>query len=284
MAMQGNYVAMDSDVEVFSTASEPTNLGQNETVDQVMKEDECSELRVPSETRLRGRGEKKKPKKAATQCRKHRPVIRKGGQEEEERNTAIGEQMDFSSDNTTLNKRLLRSFSCPEIPALLHHDSHWTTSLHGRILSVPRLHPALFPPVPTPPSPSRRPRRHTVSSVEIEREIAPLCLRKEVFPSRSYSLGNPSYHLLPSVPLSTSISVWASCFLSSPLAFLSRKLRNGSLAATSSACSHDTSSSPSSVSSSISPSCSSVRHLFSSSDPCDLTSDISSASVSSLCR
>ncbi|XP_014049380.1 uncharacterized protein isoform X3 [Salmo salar] len=290
MAMQGNYVAMDSDVEVFSTASEPTNLGQNETVDQVMeeeqgKEDECSELPVPSETRLRGRGQKKKPKKAATQCRKHRPVIRKRGQEEEEeRNTAIGEQMDFSLDkNTTLNKRLLRSYSCPEIPALLHHDSHWTTSLHGRILSVPRLHPALFPPVPTPPSPSKRPRRHTVSSVEIEREMAPLCLRKEVFPSRrSYSLGNPSYHLLPSVPLSTSISVWASCFLSSPLAFLSRKLQKGSLAATSSACSHDTSSSPSSVSSSISPSCSSVRHLFSSSDPCDLTSDISSASVSSL--
>ncbi|KAM9472043.1 uncharacterized protein prr14 isoform 1-T3 [Salvelinus alpinus] len=290
MAMQGNYVARDSDVEVFSTASEPTNLGQNETVDQVMeeeqgKEDECSELPIPSETRLRGRGQKKKPKKAATQCRKHRPVIRKRGQEEEEeRNTAIGEQMDFSSDNTTLNKRLLRSYSCPEIPALLHHDSHWTTSLHGRILSVPRLHPSLFPPVPTPPAPSRRPRRHTVSSVEIEREIAPLCLRKEVFPSRrSYSLGNPSYHLFPSVPLSTSISVWASCFLSSPLAFLSRKLRKGSLAATSSACSHDTSPSPSSVSSSISPSCSSVRHLFSSSDPCDLTSDISSASVSSLC-
>ncbi|XP_038836724.1 uncharacterized protein LOC120034293 [Salvelinus namaycush] len=290
MAMQGNYVARDSDVEVFSTASEPTNLGQNETVDQVMeeeqgKEDECSELPIPSETRLRGRGQKKKPKKAATQCRKHRPVIRKRGQEEEEeRNTAIGEQMDFSSDNTTLNKRLLRSYSCPEIPALLHHDSHWTTSLHGRILSVPRLHPSLFPPVPSPPAPSRRPRRHTVSSVEIEREIAPLCLRKEVFPSRrSYLLGNPSYHLFPSVPLSTSISVWASCFLSSPLAFLSRKLRKGSLAATSSACNHDTSPSPSSVSSSISPSCSSVRHLFSSSDPCDLTSDISSASVSSLC-
>ncbi|XP_071028572.1 serine-rich adhesin for platelets-like isoform X1 [Oncorhynchus clarkii lewisi] len=286
MALQGNYVAMDSDVEVFSTASEPTNLGQNKTVDQVMeeeqgKEDECSELPVPSERRLRGRGQKKKPKKAANQCRKHRPVIRKRGREEEEKNTAIGEQMDFSSDNnTTLNKRLLRSYSCPEIPALLHHDSHWTTSLHGRILSVPRLHPALFPPVPTPPAPSRRPRRHTVSSVEIEREIAPLCLRKEVFPSkRSYSLGNPSYHLLPSVPLSTSISVWASCFLSSPLAFLSRKLQKGSLAATSSACSHDTSPS----SSSISPSCSSVRHLFSSSDPCDLTSDISSASVSSLC-
>ncbi|CDQ94472.1 unnamed protein product [Oncorhynchus mykiss] len=291
MALQGNDVAMDSDVEVFSTASEPTNLGQNKTVDQVMmeeqgKEDECSELPVPSEMRLRGRGQKKKPKKAAIQCRKHRPVTRKRGQEEEEeRNTAIGEQMDFSSDNnTTLNKRLLRSYSCPEIPALLHHDSHWTTSLHGRILSVPRLHPSLFPPVPTPPAPSRRPRRHTVSSVEIEREIAPLCLRKEVFPSRrTYSLGNPSYHLLPGVPPSTSISVWASCFLSSPLAFLSRKLRKGSQAATSSACSHDTSPSPSSVSSSISPSCSSVCHLFSSSDPCDLTSDISSASVSSLC-
>uniref|UniRef100_A0A4W5K0T3 Tantalus-like domain-containing protein n=1 Tax=Hucho hucho TaxID=62062 RepID=A0A4W5K0T3_9TELE len=286
-AMQGNYVARNSDVEVFSTASEPTNLGQNKTVDQVMEEEqkECPELRVPSETRLRGRRQKKSPKKAATQCRKHGPVVRKRGQEEEEeRNTAIGEQMDFSSDNTTLNKRLLRSYSCPEIPALLHHDSHWTTSLHSRILSVPRLHPALFPPVHTPPAPSRRPRRHTVSSVEIEREIAPLCLRKEVFPSRrSYSLGNPSYHMLPSVPLSTSISVWASCFLSSPLAFLSSKLRKGSLAATSSACSHDTSSSPSSVFSSISPSCSSVRHLFSSSDPCDLTSDISSASVSSLC-
>ncbi|XP_064843736.1 uncharacterized protein LOC135555323 [Oncorhynchus masou masou] len=68
MALQGNYVAMDSDVEVFSTASEPSNLGQNKTIDQVMeeeqgKEDECSELPVPSEMRLRGRGGKRSQRK-----------------------------------------------------------------------------------------------------------------------------------------------------------------------------------------------------------------------------
>ncbi|KAM6904681.1 proline-rich protein 14 [Xenentodon cancila] len=33
----------------------------------------------------------------------------------------------------------------------------------------------------------RRARRHTVCSVEVERELAPLCLRKEVYPSRRSS-------------------------------------------------------------------------------------------------
>ncbi|XP_065130108.2 uncharacterized protein prr14 [Paramisgurnus dabryanus] len=122
------------------------------------------------------------------------------------------------------SNRLLRSYSCPEIPSLLFSDCHVTPShTHDRGSTSPtkktlpvHLH-----------SPSKRLRRHTVCSVEIEREIAPLCLRKEVYPA---SRGGPSHSLCPSSPLSpaasyspsNSLTAHASCFLSSPLAFLSK--------------------------------------------------------------
>ncbi|KAL0993293.1 hypothetical protein UPYG_G00105770 [Umbra pygmaea] len=237
--------------------------------------DEFSKIHVTLETKPRRRGQRKK---AQIQSKKHKPVVK--GFQEEDGKTEISEQGHLSPDRITVAKKLLRSYSCPEIPVLHHQDSHSTSFLHGRIFSVPQLHPSLLPPVPLPPALYRRTRRHTVSNGEIERAIAPLCLRKEVFPSRrSDCFGSPS----PSVLLSpsTSISAWASCFLSSPLAFLSRKLQKGSQVPTSSACGRDTSITSGVASVSL-PSCSSVRHLFSSSDPCDV-SDTSSASGFSLC-
>lgn len=115
--------------------------------------------------------------------------------------------------------RLLRSYSCPELPSLVFSDCHvppspthekYSTSPTKKSTAVPsHLH-----------SLSKRTRRHTVCSVEIEREIAPLCLRKEVYPS------SRSGHSSPYSP-SNSLTALASCFLSSPLAFLSENSSHG---------------------------------------------------------
>ncbi|XP_051573668.1 uncharacterized protein LOC127452315 isoform X3 [Myxocyprinus asiaticus] len=123
------------------------------------------------------------------------------------------------------SKRLLRSYSCPEIPSLLFSDSHLPLShMHDNSTTSP---PKKSSPVPLPThlnSPSKRTRRHTVCSVEMEREIAPLCLRKEVYPaSRGGHYSGPSF---PYSPL-TSLTALASCFLSSPLAFLSKSSSQG---------------------------------------------------------
>lgn len=102
--------------------------------------------------------------------------------------------------------RLKRSLSCPDISSLGHAD-------HA---------PALHPPSPKRPahpcSPLKRERRHTVCSLEVEREIAPLCLRKEVFPNWPSVSGSTP----PRSP-SRSLAVLVSRFLSSPLAFLSQR-------------------------------------------------------------
>ncbi|XP_026061648.1 uncharacterized protein LOC113045466 isoform X1 [Carassius auratus] len=111
--------------------------------------------------------------------------------------------------------RLLRSYSCPEISSLGFSDCHFPQS-HTHALSTTSPSRKSSP-TPLPihlHSPSKRTRRHTVCSVEIEREIAPLCLRKEVYPSSPYS---PS----------SSLTALASCFLSSPLAFLSKSSSQG---------------------------------------------------------
>ncbi|XP_034075738.1 uncharacterized protein prr14 isoform X2 [Gymnodraco acuticeps] len=143
-----------------------------------------------------------------------------------------------SSGNGT-STRLFRSYSCPEILSLQPDDTLWTSTLHSPELS--RIRSPHLPLAPHTPSvldfqkALRRARRHTVCSVEVEREIAPLCLRKEVereiaplclrkevYPSRRslLSLLSPSFALSPS----SSLSALASCFLSSPLAFLSKKV------------------------------------------------------------
>ncbi|KAK5913821.1 hypothetical protein CgunFtcFv8_008313 [Champsocephalus gunnari] len=149
-----------------------------------------------------------------------------------------------SSGNGT-SRRLFRSYSCPEILSLQPDDTLWTSTLHSPQLS--RIHS--LPLAPHTPSvldsqkALRRARRHTVCSVEVEREIAPLCLRKEVYPSRRslLSLLSPSFALSPS----SSLSALASCFLSSPLAFLSKKVDSrGAAVSPSTSVSSPTSSSP----------------------------------------
>ncbi|XP_064172431.1 uncharacterized protein prr14 isoform X1 [Anguilla rostrata] len=168
---------------------------------------------------------------------------------------------------------LRRSYSCPEIPSLLKDGRHRPSPLHHCL------------PVPLPPSSAKRTRRHTVCSLEVEREIAPLCLRKEVYPT-----GRGGQHYNPGSPASsTSFTALASCFLSSPLAFLSRKQEGSSSSSGisgSSACSCDvTLSSSSDATPSTSSSVSSlICRLLPDFTSCALPrSSQSTASVSSFC-
>ncbi|KAK7167801.1 hypothetical protein R3I94_002011 [Phoxinus phoxinus] len=204
---------------------------------------------------------------------------RKGGKEEAE---AVPEvSLSGSGSN-----RLLRSYSCPEIPSLVSSDCHLPRShTHDNSTTSPsrKSSPTLLPIHYH--SPSKRTRRHTVCSVEIEREIAPLCLRKEVYPA---SRGGP---LCPSSPYSPSISLTAlaSCFLSSPLAFLCKSSSQGRSHA-SDASTGSISAASSFVASSSSPSFSSP---FTTHTSCHALTGLSSvvtpspetpsASVSSLC-
>lgn len=159
-----------------------------------------------------------------------------------------------SSSEKSLSMRLLRSYSCPEIPSTGPLD----TPHHSRI-HPPHLHQPLHtPPIHHTHKSLRRARRHTVCSVEVEREIAPLCLRKEVYPSRrSVPYDGFTQHMSLSHALSpiTSISALASCFLSSPLAFLSKKIEGrGAAASPSSTSSHSSSPTSSSSTHPLSPS------------------------------
>lgn len=126
-------------------------------------------------------------------------------------------------------RRLLRSFSCPDISTLRSSEVPWNPlhwPHHPRIQSSHQ-HVRSGPPFPHPAHKSvHRARRHTVCSVELEREVAPLCLRKEVYPSRrSVPVDAQGQYPSASHALSpgTSLSALASCFLSSPLAFLCKK-------------------------------------------------------------
>ncbi|XP_059414220.1 uncharacterized protein LOC132149215 [Carassius carassius] len=149
-----------------------------------------------------------------------------GGNNEAESQEKTMEAVPVLSSSGSGPKRLLRSYSCPEISSLGFSDCHFPQShMHAISTTSPSRKSS---PTPLPihlHSPSKRTRRHTVCSVEIEREIAPLCLRKEVYPSSPYS---PS----------TSLTALASCFLSSPLAFLSKSSSQGHSysSATSSGC------------------------------------------------
>lgn len=117
------------------------------------------------------------------------------------------------------SNRLKRSLSCPDITTLQHGND---VPVNDKSLCRPSpLKTAANLNVNT-PSPLKRARRHTVCSVEIEREIAPLCLRKEVYPK----WGSTSVYKYPHSP-SKSWASLVSCFLSSPLAFLSKKSSRG---------------------------------------------------------
>ncbi|XP_033945006.1 serine-rich adhesin for platelets [Pseudochaenichthys georgianus] len=191
-----------------------------------------------------------KPRRAENQKRKCRVLQSRTLEGEQGTNCITLDDADLaaassrSSGNGT-STRLFRSYSCPEILSLQPDDTLWTSTLHSPQLS--RIHS--LPLAPHTPSvldsqkALRRARRHTVCSVEVEREIAPLCLRKEVYPSRRslLSLLSPSFALSPS----SSLSALASCFLSSPLAFLSKKVDSrGAAVSPSTSVSSPTSSSP----------------------------------------
>lgn len=113
---------------------------------------------------------------------------------------------------------LKRSFSCPDITSLQHNNDPLVNDkaiCHPSPKKAPHLNVNV-------PSPFKRTRRHTVCSDEIEREIAPLCLRKEVYPK----WGSTSNHPYPHSPSKT-MACLISSFLSSPLAFLSGKSSRG---------------------------------------------------------
>ncbi|XP_016302581.1 uncharacterized protein LOC107658509 isoform X2 [Sinocyclocheilus anshuiensis] len=209
-----------------------------------------------------------------------------GGNSEAESQEKATEVIPVVSLSGSGHSRLLRSYSCPEIPSLVFSDCHFPRShTHDNSTTSPSRKSS---PTPLPihlHSPSKRTRRHTVCSVEIEREIAPLCLRKEVYPA---SRGGP---LCPSSPYSPStyLTALASCFLSSPLAFLSKSSSQGrshasdtSTGSVSAASSFVTSSSPFPFSPPFS---STLTSCHASTGPSSVTPspETPSTSVSSLC-
>ncbi|XP_008327578.1 uncharacterized protein prr14 isoform X2 [Cynoglossus semilaevis] len=165
-------------------------------------------------------------------------------------------------------KNLLRSYSCPEIPFLHPHDTLWTTTTLTKSPHLSKSHTSHLNLVfQTPPPPNthkfaQRTRRHTVCSLEVEREIAPLCLRKEVYPTRrSAPIESVNWQTSPNIPHSpsSSLSALANYFLSSPLAFLSKRAHGRGAAASRSSSSHVSSPSTSSPSF-TSPLSSTTRH------------------------
>ncbi|KAF7660569.1 hypothetical protein LDENG_00279880 [Lucifuga dentata] len=201
-----------------------------------------------SELQRSARRVKNKPRRVDNQRRKSRIFRRVTNSEEEVTSSDITDDADLTTAGTcslkdsSLSRHLLRSYSCPEIPSFLHQD---TSSLHSpqhtRIHTSHQHQTSRFTHVSHAHKSLRRTRRHTVCSIEVEREIAPLCLRKEVYPSRrSTPYDGVSHYLSPTVVLcpNTSLSALASCFLSSPLAFLSKKFENRGSSASTTTCGH----------------------------------------------
>ncbi|XP_010767604.1 uncharacterized protein [Notothenia coriiceps] len=205
--------------------------GKDRSAAPVSEEVEASNQSRVTGLRSSTKGVNIKPRRAENLKRKCRVLQSRTLEGEQGTNCITMDDADLatassrSSGNGT-STRLFRSYSCPEILSLQPDDTLWTSTLHSPQLSricsphqplalhTPSLHHSQIA--------LRRARRHTVCSVEVEREIAPLCLRKEVYPSRRslLSLLSPSFALSPS----SSLSALASYFLSSPLAFLSKKV------------------------------------------------------------
>lgn len=268
------YIQLDNEVKHImdgSTASVSDEVSPPDT--------EASDDSSISRLRSSARRINMKPRRADNQRRKCRVLNGRTRKGVEVTSSVTMDNADLAtasscSSGNGLSKRLLRSYSCPEIPSFRPHDSPWTSSLHSTPHS--RTHTPHQPhnPVHHAHKFLRRARRHTVSSVEVEREIAPLCLRKEVYPSRrSLPYDGATQRLSPSLALSpsTSLSALASCFLSSPLAFLSKKVDSRGAAASTSTSSH--------VSSPTSSSSSSIKPLI-----FLQRADISSATLDYSCR
>lgn len=208
--------------DVFLVDAEVTNYsgGVNTTLEEESQKCSVGTRRVT-----------KKPRKLDKRRRKGRVFDQKGLPVEVSSSVPLADDTGLSSGETdssggsSLSRSLLRSHSCPEIPSLLPHEAPSCLppllSLQPSRFHMCQQNPALHvTPVSRSLKTLRRARRHTVCSMEVAREIPPLCLRKEVYPSRrSAPLLSP--HL--AFPSSPSLSPLASCFLSSPLAFLSKK-------------------------------------------------------------
>lgn len=217
-------------------------------------------------SRRRLRGVDIRPRRE-NQMRKCTVLVRRMRKEEEMTNCASKDDADLTTRATRSWRRLLRSYSCPEIPSLGAADTPWSPLISPQHSKVPASHQHRA--THSPPAHHahlkalRRARRHTVCSVEVEREIAPLCLRKEVYPSRrSVPFDAASQTLSPS----PSLSALASCFLSSPLAFLSKKV-DGRSAISPGSSSHVTSPTSSSCTRPSSPSTWSLPGFLHRSDP-----------------
>ncbi|XP_072224295.1 uncharacterized protein prr14 isoform X2 [Leuresthes tenuis] len=173
-----------------------------------------------------------KRRRADNQRRRCRVLHRRECKGEEMPKSVTMEDADLAashlrSSENEFSRRLLRSYSCPEILSL-HPNTPWTLhSPHHSKTPTLHHHHHHSPFVSHAQKSARRARRHTVCSVEVEREIAPLCLRKEVYPSRRSAPYDPIAQQMSSAHThspSTYLSALASCFLSSPLAFLSKKV------------------------------------------------------------
>lgn len=202
-----------------------------------------------------------KPRRADKQRRRCRVLQSRTCKGEEVTNSVTMEDADLAATPTRpsengFSRCLLRSYSCPEIPSFRSRDVPWPASLHiphrSRTPTSHQHQSSYISHAPHAHKSIQRARRHTVCSVEVEREIAPLCLRKEVYPSRrSAPHDGVAQYLSPTVALSpsTTLSALASCFLSSPLAFLSKKFDSRSATASPSKSSHVSSPSCSSLTS-----------------------------------
>ncbi|KAI3359522.1 hypothetical protein L3Q82_013922, partial [Scortum barcoo] len=249
-------VQLNKDDSHFLDGKEKNSISQEECFP---KDAEAGNHSSVFRLRSSARGANVRPRRDK-QKRKCRVLQRRTRKGDEETNSVTMDDADLAtagrSSENSLSKRLLRSYSCPEIPSFRPLEAPWTSSLHS--LHHSRIHTHHHHQPPHTPFPShvhkslRRARRHTVCSVEVEREIAPLCLRKEVYPSRrSFPYDTTTQHLSPTLALSpsTSLSALASSFLSSPLAFLSKKADSRGGATSPSTSTHV--SSPTSSSSSI---------------------------------
>ncbi|XP_051569730.1 uncharacterized protein LOC127450055 isoform X2 [Myxocyprinus asiaticus] len=215
--LQNNQFCDETQRTIIATEEQESFLSPGVLMSPSMQPDSTAPL-LP-ERRLR------RPTKILNrQSKKHAFAGKRKGfiasEDEAETQEKTVEAIPVVSSSGSSSNRLLRSYSCPEIPSLLFSDSRLPLShTHDNSTTSP---PKKSSPIPLSThfhSPSKRTRRHTVCSVEIEREIAPLCLRKEVYPAT-----RGGHHSGPSSPYSPSISLTnlASCFLSSPLAFLSK--------------------------------------------------------------
>lgn len=228
---------LNSSVNLNKEITHVRNGNENGTT-SVADESFSSKHSSISVSKLRERGVNFKPRSDnQRRCR----VLHSSKCEREEVMSSISkDDSDLATADTHASKnhllrRRLRSYSCPEIPSLCSFDIPWNSlhSPHHSWLQTSHEHHSSHAPFHNHTHKSlHRPRRHTVCSVEVERELAPLCLRKEVYPSRSIPYDSSSQGLSPSLALSpsTSLSVLATCFLSSPLAFLSKRVDRGTAA------------------------------------------------------